>query len=284
MWDDPTRRIQNPMAKKIARTTEPRINVVLSDLHCGSDVGLLPPRVQFADGHIIGCGDNPLQGWMWDCFQNAQQRVAEIVGGDPFILTLGGDLIEGAHHRSDEVVAIKLVEHLHIAKQCMEPLVRLASKTIVIRGTECHTHDWESLFARDLGISDRARDFEQYTIGGCLVDARHHMPVTSRLHLESGGMGIVMANNRSNAVRCGHTPARIFLRGHRHVPGSYSDGESMLVVTGGWQGLTRYGKKVVADSVSRPSVAILDWRNCDDGQLPALHHLVYNPPQHLALA
>lgn len=271
------------MAKKLARATEPRINVVLSDLHCGSDVGLLPPEVKFDDGHIIGCGDNPLQSWLWECFTNARERVKQIVGDDEYILSLLGDNLDGIHHRSDEVVAMKMVEHLHIAKQCLEPWVRDAAKTYVIRGTECHVHDWESVLARDLGIAKKANDFEQYTVAKILCDARHHMPTTSRVHLESGGMGIVMANNRSNAVRCGHQPARIFLRGHRHVPGSYSDGESMIVVTGGWQGLTRYGKKVVADSISRPSVAVLDWRNCDDGQLPALHHLVYNPPQHLAL-
>jgi hypothetical protein len=53
----------------------------------------------------------------------------------------------------------------------------------------------------------------------------------------------------------------------------------MIGVTGAWQFLTRFGKKVVPDSVPRPSVLILDWRNTKYGDLPAIKELVYAPEQ-----
>ncbi len=256
--------------------------IVVSDLHCGSDVGLLPELVAFDDGHTVGCGKNPWQRWMWECWLNALERISAIAGGDPFHLIMTGDAIEGIHHRSDEVVAMKLLEHLKIAEVALIPLTSTAAEITVIKGTACHTLDFEEVLAKQLCL-ERAYDFRQIEMNGVLIDARHHMPVTSRVHLEASAMSIVVANNRANATRAGHRPARVFLRGHRHLAGHYSDGESMIVVTGAWQGLTRHGKKVVSDAIPRPSIAVLDFRNTPPGELPAVSQLVYNPPQWLAI-
>jgi len=257
--------------------SKPLLNLVCSDLHCGSDVGLLPETVHLEDGQIIGHGNNRLQKWLWQSWQKGLADMMKIIGKDPFILTMTGDLIEGVHHRSDEVVVMKMMEHLRIAEVALGDTIKKATKTYIIRGTECHVHDFETVFAKNFGLG-KAHDFIQYEMNGVLIDARHHMPATGRLHLEASALSIVMANNRSNAIRAGHKPARVFLRGHRHVAGHYSDCESMILVTGAWQGLTRHGKKVVADSISRPSIALLDARKTPIGMLPAVHHIAFNPP------
>lgn len=260
----------------------PKICVVISDLHCGSDVGLLPKTVEMEDGHTVGHGKNRWQKWLWESWEDAMRRLLATIGTSPFHLVLNGDMIEGVHHRSDEVVAMKLVEHLRIAKTALDPLVKKAAEITVIRGTECHTHDFETVLARQIG-QEKAYDFRQVEINGVLCDIRHHMPVTSRLHLEASAMSIVIANNRSNAIRSRHRAARVFIRGHRHIAGMFSDGESMILCTGAWQGLTRHGKKVVSDAVPRPSIGILDFRHASFGELPAVSQLVYNPPQWLAI-
>ena len=257
-----------------------KLLVVLSDLHCGSDVGLLPDSVQLDDGQFIGHGANKWQTWLWREWLKMRSWALEISSGDPFDLLLNGDCIEGIHHRSDEVVAAKLLEHVTIAREALRSLTENANEVYATRGTECHTRDLETFLMKSLDRG-KAHDFIQFDFNGVLVDARHHMPVTSRLHLEASALSIVASNNRANAIRAGHRPARIFLRGHRHVPGVFSDGEVMVGVTGGWQGLTRHGKKVVADSIARPSCLILDARNTPHGELPAIHHRVFNPPQHL---
>jgi hypothetical protein len=268
------------MAKPKPKAGKPLICVVLSDIHCGSDVGLLPEKVELTDGQTIGHGTNPWQKWMWAEWLKMLEWVNEVVDGAPFTLLLNGDMIEGIHHRSDEVVAAKIVEHCTIATVALKPLVDAATDVLCTRGTECHVRDLESFLMCQMGRG-KAHDFIQFDLNGVLCDARHHMPVTGRLHLEASALGILAANNRSNAVRSGHKPARVFLRGHRHVPGYFSDGESLTVVTGGWQGLTRHGKKVVTDSIPRPSCAILDARHSQPGQLPAIYQQVSNPPQAL---
>lgn len=254
--------------------------LVISDTHCGSDVGLLPPEVILDDGHKIGYGKNKWQKWLWESFESTLEVMLAKIGSSPFTLVLNGDLIEGMHHRSDEVVAAKIMEHLAIARASLGFIVESAAQVYVVRGTECHTRDTETVFARDFGL-EKAHDFIQFEVNGVLIDARHHMPCTSRLHLEATALGIVAANNRSNAVRAGHKPARIFLRGHRHIAGTYSDGECLVACTGAFQGLTRHGKKVVTDSIPRPSMLLLDFRGLPKGHLPAVLHPVLNPPQEL---
>ena len=259
---------------------KPEIVLVLSDLHCGSDVGLLPEEVYLEDGQKIGYGKNKWQAWLWKSFQETQQLLLSKIGNDPFILVCNGDALEGIHHRSDEVVAAKIMEHLTIVKACLEPLVKKAHTSYFVRGTECHVRDLETVVAKEFGAG-KAHDFIQFEVNGVLIDARHHISCTSRLHLESTALGVMAANNRSNAIRAGHRPARVFLRGHRHIPGTYSDGEILAAVTGAFQGLTRHGAKVVADSIPRPSMLLLDWRGLPKGHLPSVTHTVCNPPQQL---
>ena len=63
------------MAKKLSR---PRLLVVVSDLHCGSNVGLMPPDSEIIGGNTIGFGSNHHQRWLWECWQDAQKQVAKL--------------------------------------------------------------------------------------------------------------------------------------------------------------------------------------------------------------
>jgi hypothetical protein len=114
---------------------------------------------------------------------------------------------------------------------------------------------------------------------GCLVEAKHHMPVTGRAYLEASAMSIAMGNRRLNCLRAGHRVPQVFLRGHRHCGGSYSDGVGLFAVTGAWQLLTRHGHKVVPDSLPSPTVLILDWRGKAHGELPQVHEIKFQLPQ-----
>ena len=79
---------------------KPQLLVVVSDLHCGSEVGLLPPEVETHSGNTVGFGSNYHQEWLWDKWTEAQERVLAVAGDDPFVLLCNGDATEGIHHRS----------------------------------------------------------------------------------------------------------------------------------------------------------------------------------------
>lgn len=261
-----------------------KLLVVVSDLHCGSEVALAPPEVELDSGNKVSFGNNKHQAWLWDNWKAGFSRVKEIVGADAAktSLLVNGDAIEGCHHRnSKEIIAQTIEKHVGMAAEVLTPLVELCAKTFVVKGTECHTQDIESYLAKLLcAETGKARDKWHLEINGCLIDAAHHMPTSGRAYLEASAMSICMGNARVNYMRAGHPVPKVFLRGHRHCGGYYSDGAGLFAVTGAWQFLTRHGHKVVTDSIPRPSMLVLDWRGKPEGALPHVHDITFAPPTH----
>src|SRR3972149_5053317 len=52
----------------------PRLAVVIADIHAGSTVGLLPPGFVTKEGNEVK--QNPLQEWLWACWQRANEFVS----------------------------------------------------------------------------------------------------------------------------------------------------------------------------------------------------------------
>jgi hypothetical protein len=258
----------------------PKILLVISDIHCGSEVGLMPPDSKTKSKNTLGFGKNIHQKWLWDKWLQMQEEFHAYRKKDPFVLLLNGDLTEGIHHHSVESLSQSIEDHANMAIEALTPLADKAEQIFVTLGTECHTGMIEHMIADKLEArSGAARGTWLFKVGGCLVNATHHIGTATRAYTEAGQLSGVMANARLQSARAGHQPAQIYLRGHRHTGGWFSDGCSMIGVTGAWQFLTRFGKKVVPDSVPRPSVLILDWRNTKSGHLPAIKELVYAPEQ-----
>lgn len=258
----------------------PLFNLYLSDTHFGSDQAPMPPKIELLDGALVGHGSNKRQKWMHEKFEQSKKSALAIIGKEPFVLTFGGDLIEGVHHHTKEITATRVHDHLHIANHYLKDLIYhpQCKMVYVVRGTACHVGHIEQLFC-DQHKLQQPRQAWKYRMNNCLVDARHHMPVTSRKHLESGALGIVMANCISNSVRAKHEVPKVFLRAHRHVSGTFTDDENMIVVCGGWQFLTEYGHQKVTDSISIPSLKVLDWTNSKSGALPVVHAIKHDPPE-----
>ncbi len=255
--------------------------IVVSDLHAGSVVGLAPPATKTRDGNIIGFGDNLHQQWLWTNWCEGIKRVKAIVGKSNAALLVNGDATEGVHHRNEaDTLAADIEVHVAMAQECLSPLAELAKKVFVTLGTECHTKNMETLLAQRLGAEGgKAKDKWLININGCLIDAAHHMPTSGRAYLEASHLSICMGNARLNYLRAGHKVPSVFLRGHRHCGGYYSDGGGLFGVTGAFQFLTRHGHKVVTDSIPRPSMLVLDWRNKPQGALPMVHDITFAPPQ-----
>jgi hypothetical protein len=252
--------------------------VIVSDLHCGSSVGLWPDNHETSTGNKIGLGNNLHQQWLWQCWLENLEKISSHFGNNPFILIVNGDCIEGRHHGSSEIVAALNYDHSLAAIECLKPLAKLASKTYMTAGTECHVGDWEKMIAKEIGAIWLGHK-GLIEINGCLVDIAHHMPTSSRAYLEAGAMSITMGNARQNYSRAGHRVPKIYIRGHRHTGGIFNDGSGIFIVTPAWQLLTRYGHKVVGDSICRPGFGILDWTGCEPNELPSAKLVIYEPKE-----
>jgi hypothetical protein len=266
------------MAKKQA----PKIAVVISDLHVGSTVGLWPETYTSIEG--VPIGQTPIQKWIWAQWMDATRRwLPSVVGDDPYILILNGDSVEGLHHRTLQVMTADPADQSRAAKQVLGPVFKKASKTYMTLGTECHTRNDEMRIGYDLGAEidpetgNHAFGELHIEIHGCFGNVKHHISSSGSPFYEAGGLGRAMNNEIVEAARSGGRIPKWMMRAHRHRPGFVTDGNTVIGVTGAWQQLTRFAQKVVPSAICQSSVAVLDWRGCQRGDLPRIHEKVYEP-------
>lgn len=258
------------MSKRSAAT--PRLLFVGSDFHFGSKVALFPPGQRDAEGAEIGI--NPIQQWLWECWQEGNRWVDEKAGKSPYVWIFNGDLTEGRHHGGKQIVSQDTGDHIDPAIIALWPLAKKAARTFVVKGTECHVEEYESTIGKVIGAEKNPEtgrcSFDRLLLRMCgrLITARHHFPATTRAYLEASQHSIQLGNMALESHRHGLEVPSILLGAHRHRMGHYSDGKMLSVVTPAWQALTRHGFKVVPDGWPNPGFYCLDWRNKRDGELP----------------
>lgn len=244
--------------------------VVISDPHVGSTVGLCPPMTELADGS--GYIPNPIQEWIWSQWLEFRIHLKEKLHGRRWGLVLNGDLIDGVHHKTTQVIHPDVGIHIRTAIEVLDPLAKEAVYTYVVRGTESHVGTSESTIGKVIGALPVGKEHSAHhwliDVNGCLVSAKHHIGSTARTWTRATALGASLANERLEAANGGRRLPNVILRAHRHVPGLYKDPSGMIVVTPAWQALTSYGWKVVPDAIPWVGGVILDWKGLRPGSLP----------------
>jgi hypothetical protein len=263
-------------------TDQPRVLVILSDIHAGSSKAVLPPGFVTVEGNEVK--QNVLQSWQWQCWQRMQDFVADRVGADKFGLVLNGDLIEGIHHGTKEIISSEVGDHATAAIQLLEPIAARAARVFVVRGTEAHVNNHEHTIAKKLGavlnpeLGIHAFDRLTLEVAGVRCVFRHHIGTTMRRGLAGSQLSLQLAEEQVEAANNGEPIPRVLACAHRHKGGVYKDDNGMCVITPAWQALTRFAHKVVSPARCKPGVIILDWRNCNEGDLPQVHEKYYTAP------
>ena len=256
-----------------------RIVMLLSDLHLGSTVGLWPDGFVSNEGMVLG--QNKFQKWLWRCWQDMLKWSDGVIGSQPFELVINGDLVEGIHHRTLQVVSPDVGDQTAAVMDVLSPLASKATRVHVIKGTECHTRNDEVRIGRALdGTVDpttgqHAWDSLDLEVNGTLFNFAHHISASIRSYLEASAHSIALGALTHSRARAGKPVPKVMVRAHRHRHGVWTDGNQMSAICGAWQGLTRHGFKVVPDAVVQPSCIIFDTRTTDKGELPLIHQRVY---------
>lgn len=255
--------------------------VVIGDTHCGSTTGLLPPGCSTTEG--IALGLNAHQQWIWARWLDFTEKfVPEHCGTEPFALVINGDLIDGIHHGTMQVVSPDISDQFKIAIEALTPIVEQAERTYIILGTESHTRNVEHAIATYFEAKPApdgrpAWDRLDIDVNGCLVRFVHHISTTSRVHLRASRLSIHLANAQLEALRAKHPIPNVLCAGHCHVLDHYSDDVGMCITGPSWQTLTRYGYKVVSNAVPHVGGYILDWTDKRPGDLPEVVAKKYVP-------
>lgn len=264
-----------------------KIIVDLSDIHAGSTAGLLPPGfLNFEKNEI---SQNPIQRWLWKSWLRCNGWIDEVVGGDPFALVLNGDMLEGIHHGTKQIISPEMGDHLQAAFQIVAPLAAKAEKVFVVRGTECHVNNHEQalgdMLAAEKNPDIGKRVFDRLTldVNGVRCVFRHHITTTMRRNLAGSGLSLALAEEQIEATNNGEPLPRVLCCAHRHKYGEYKDDNGVCVVTPPWQMLTRFGHKVVSAARTKPGAVILDWRGKKEKELPEVHGKTYSTPEPKAI-
>jgi hypothetical protein len=260
----------------------PKLLICLSDLHCGSVYGLCPPGLQLYHGskYTLNAG----QEWLWQCWQQMVKDVLRIAGKHPFAVLFNGDLVEGIHHKSTEVISGEWCDHVAAAVGTCREIAKYAEKIYVVEGTECHTQTVEAGIGEDLGAEPNPETglhaWPRLTLDahGLRLVAQHHIGATSRPYLEAGGLSIALACEQLEALRNGEPIPQILISSHRHRAGVYRGQQALSIVTHAWQKLTRHGRKVVPHGRCLPGFHMLDWRGVPKKELPYVHTQTYVAP------
>ena|SRR3990167_6337097 len=220
------------MARKAKRV------LVVSDFHCGHEVGLTPPKWNPASGID---DKTAYRSYMWQQFFKTVRSLQPID-----ILIANGDLIDGRGERSgsEELIVLDRILQAQMAVATLR--VCDADKIFVTRGTDYHVgheESWEDLVASDLK-AERVGDILNIDINGLMVNARHHIGGSQTPLGRTTPLAREAVWNALWSVRQGFPQADVMIRSHVHYH-AFTGGPGWLAMTTpGLQGYgTRFGER-----------------------------------------
>lgn len=236
----------------------------VSDLHCGSTVGLHPQSAtQLDDGGSYT--PTPAQGWLWARWREYWDTVKRQAKGHQLVVLLNGDLLDGDHHGTTQIISRHPGVQVDVLLRVLEvPLALKPAHVIVVRGTEAHvgqSASGEEAVAKALasrGVPVVRTPGGQFSwwhfvgeLGGCRVSATHHGLVGSRSWTRASGANSLAAMVFYEHAARGERHPDVAIRSHRHKWADSGDNHPVRVLQSpAWQLQTGYAHKVAAESLA----------------------------------
>lgn len=239
---------------------------VVSDLHCGSTVGLCCPEpVELDDGGTYL--PSPAQRWLWGNWLAFWARARECVRQSAwFGVLVNGDAVDGDHHGTVQIVSRDPQVQSWILRKCFEPVLQLAPRqVIVVRGTESHVGkngSTEEAFARWLHKEGARVPKDPVTkmyswwhfrgeIAGNRFDATHHGRIGQRPWTKANAVLNLAAQIFYEHASRGEPHPALSIRSHYHTwQDSYGAHPVRVLQTPAFQLATAYAHRVVPEELA----------------------------------
>jgi hypothetical protein len=209
--------------------------VVISDLHCGSTVGLSPERWEQDDGGFYAA--SPAQKWLLERWEQFWETVRSMKRGRELTVVVNGDIVEGSRFGQISTVSAETMEY--VAGEMLKPVRKMAKRLYLIRGTPVHVKSGpgaEEQVGRTIGSEKIGRNYSAQTlalnVGGVRFNFSHHpasaggkLPWTRGTGVRSVAMQIFF-----NYKEHGEEPPDIVVRSHLHVYDSSPDSAPVFAV------------------------------------------------------
>lgn len=246
---------------------------IVSDLHCGSTLGLMPADgIQLDDGgHYL---PSSAQAKLWKCWEDYWTIVADRAKGSPLIVVVNGDALDGDHHRTAQIVSKNLAAtQLRIAELTLQPALSLSPAAVhLVRGTEAHvgaSAEYEERLAEAIGCprcpstGAYSRWHLQCDVEGVLLDFAHHGRLGQRPWTKMTGPATLAAQILQASAKHKSRCPDLAVRSHYHQEADTFDNYPVRVVqTRGWQLSTAFVHRIAAGSLPEIGGLIV---TCEDG-------------------
>lgn len=262
----------------------------VGDLHCGSTVGLHPEdETPYDDGGAYT--PSVVQRWLWSNWSDYWQRVAALAEGRPVSVLFNGDLVDGDHHKTTQIIGRHPGLQMDVLRRCVEYVLATVrvKRAIIVRGTASHTGQGaptEESFARWLlsrGVEvprdedNKAYAWRHFTgdLGGVRIDVTHHGRVGGRPWTAAGGVTNLSMEILANYALKREPLPDLAIRSHNHqafdtgtLPGV------RILALPAWQLGNDWVKQVRPDSLADIGGGIVRVR---DGQIVQCENITYRP-------
>lgn len=244
----------------------PVMLAVVSDIHAGSTLAVCPPKITLDDGGTYNA--SKAQQWLWECWTDywAKVEARRKALNAKLIVVFNGDAVEGAHHRSTQILTENPNAQAHVWNEVIRvPLALKPAHIVVMRGTAAHVGESASAEERIADglrrdkrpiVSDPATGaaslWHWYAdIHGCRIDVTHHGRIGQREHTRSSQLGLYAHDVHLSYTKRNELPPHLAFRGHNHkFADSFDACEPRVIATGAWQLGTGYVHKVAPDSIA----------------------------------
>ena len=254
---------------------------VISDLHVGSSVSILPEGGLMPDDGGIYKGSK-LQdelGRVWEIFFDDIRKIKQI---SKRVLVINGDSVDGFHHNTVALATNNLMIQEKAAVALLLPKVAMFDEVFVTRGTEAHVQSGaqsEERVARAINAKpDENGNYARWQlwmdVKGMVFNVAHHIGTTSSAAYESSA---VMREMVAALVEAGQWEQKlpdVLVRSHRHrfivigIPSA--KGRIQAVVTPSWQLRTPYVERI--DRMRMPHIGGVNFI-VDEGHCSVQEHL-----------
>lgn len=113
------------------------IIAIVSDVHAGSTVAVCPPKIEMDDGGEYVA--SKVQRWLWQEWLAFWDKVRDVSRGADLYTVVNGDLTEGFHHGTTQILTANPTAQSRVVDACMGPILETnPAKMFFVRGTAAH--------------------------------------------------------------------------------------------------------------------------------------------------
>ena len=253
------------------KTLNNPVFVWVSDIHINSKQALSLPEIDLGEGDKYYA--NALQRALYTAWRETWKEVKTKAKGRPIVVGVGGEVIDiDFKKRSNQFITKDAESARSHGMELMQPVIDIASKIIMIRGTEAHVGNngaQDEAIAKDIdkqrkGLVHKNKETGDFSwhyfrgfIGGRKFDLAHHVSMGTAQRTERNAANQLSADLIMQYARWKEAIPDFAFRGHVHRVSDSSINFPIRSVIGGcWQMATPFIHRI-GGGATKPEIGVI---------------------------